>query len=335
MKRPGQVVEKAEKHREWHWCRRKNGFCGMPKWHVVAERLGLPPPTVIAFANWLEEIANDAGNIEGFGRGYVGHFNAGECARALGITAEDAARTYAALEDIAVRWIEDGHIVDFQKRNPDSDDDSTSALRQRRRYARSKILQMLARLGRTGAVATEERLDIELRLKSMADAELFALVASLQQQELSTTSRVRHGRENVSLTAEQNTGFQKGRVDNCGDDASGAAAGSPMGEGADAATNPQAAAQAWLDSEGLRIVTERMQEARTLAATRIARWRDQQLGGDASALVAIIRSADAQDYLGARFHNLIVDGIKRRPREAGPQQELRLPPVGMKRAADG
>lgn len=326
MKSLRAVVAKAARHREWHWCRRKNGFSGMPKWHVVAERLGLPPPNVIAFVNWLEEIANDAGNL-GFDRGYVGHFDAGECARAIGIAAEEAARIFAALEDMSVRWIEDGHVVTFQKRNPDSDQDSTAALRQRRSYARSKILQMLSRLGRAGAVATSERLDIELRLKGMTDDELFALVASLQRQELSTASRVSNGRENVSLTPEQTKAFRKGPVDNCGDDASGAAPGSPMGEGDDAGDDPQETAAAWLDSEGLRIVTERMQEARTLAATRIARWRDQQLGGDAAALADIIRAADAQDYLGARFHNLIVDGIKRRPREAGPQRELHLPPV--------
>jgi hypothetical protein len=70
-----------------------------------------------------------------------------------------------------------------------------------------------------------------------------------------------------------------------------------------------------------------MAEPRTLAATRVARWRDQQLGGDAAVLAEILRAVDATDYIGPRFHNLIVDKIRQAPRKTAAQQELKLPPV--------
>jgi hypothetical protein len=88
-------------------------------------------------------------------------------------------------------------------------------------------------------------------------------------------------------------------------------------------------AEAWLASAGLKIVTERLDEPKTLAATRIERWQHQLLGGDAVALREIIEAVRATDVTVARFLTLITSSIEeRRRREAHPQLPLRPVPVG-------
>ena len=62
--------------RQWHWCRRGNGFSDMPVWRLVARNCNLPLVTVLAFVNRLEELANNAGNF-GRERGSVETFDAG------------------------------------------------------------------------------------------------------------------------------------------------------------------------------------------------------------------------------------------------------------------
>ncbi len=116
-------------------------------------------------------------------------------------------------------------------------------------------------------------------------------------------------------------------MDNFGDGECVRAAGPSEDGASENALNPQELAELWLATEGVRIVTERMVETPGLAATRVARWKDQALAGDAATLAEIIRAVDALDYIGPRFHNLIVDKIRRAPSQASPQQELKLPPV--------
>ena len=71
--------------------------------------------------------------------------------------------------------------------------------------------------------------------------------------------------------------------------------------------------------------------ATAAAATKIERWRPQQLDGDAVALRQVIEAADRADYMGARFHNLVVDQIRRHMAAL----QLPLPPVATKRPRYG
>lgn len=123
-------------------------------------------------------------------------------------------------------------------------------------------------------------------------------------------------------------------VEISGDGASRRAAGLSDASAGGPALDPQAAA-AWLDGEGARMVSDRMIEPLAQALARIVRWRDQQLGGDGEALVAVLQAADAAGYVGARFHNLVVDGIRRAPRRESPQAPLPLPPVPVTRRVGG
>lgn len=363
---------RRERQRRWHWCRRPNGFCDLPKWRLVAERTSLPLYQVVAFVNRLEEFANDAGN-RGYARGEVGHFNAEEFGLALGMPGEHAARIFAALE--AIGWVADGHVADFYDRNRDAEDD-TAGLRKRRQRARESMLKTLARLARLGLIEPASRNGIETRLRLYPDEELFALAARLDQalrlgqpfstgaDELSTVS-TGHGvsrvtvdnsapaekviadqgslsfphvtrdvrRDTVTVTPEKRRGDSHPPVDNFAGSAAGAAQGAADDGAGGTGGEPQPDPNAWLNTEGKRIVTERMEIVATLADTRIARWRDQELEGDAAALAEIIRAADAADYMGARFHNLVVDGIRRARQRGHPQ--LPLPPAGLRRAGAG
>lgn len=326
MKALSDLAAKVLRHQQWSWCRRPNGFCDLPKWRLIASRLNMPPYQVIAFANRLEELANDAGN-RGYARGEVSHFNAEEFAIALGMNANDAARIMVALEDHDIGWVADGHVADFYDRNRDKEDD-TAALRQRRRRLRTTILQTLAQLARVGLVDGATRTGIEIRITLIDDRELSALKTELMTA-LSTRSTVTRDsrRDVVTVTPEKSTKVLDRPVDNSGDNASGAAEGLSDGQIGGAEADQQAAAELWLATEGTRIVTEKMMETRTLAATRVTRWKDQQLGGDAMALAEILRAVDRANYIGARFHNQVVDEIRRAPLKAAAQQELRLPPV--------
>jgi hypothetical protein len=117
-------------------------------------------------------------------------------------------------------------------------------------------------------------------------------------------------------------------VDNCGGNASGAAAGlGSEEEGAGAQASGTEADRDWLLSDGRRVVAEQLLENEQLAALKIARWLDQEMGGDAAGLVRIIRGAIGREFYGARFLNAIVDGIRAAQRSAAAQGELRLPQV--------
>jgi hypothetical protein len=87
-------------------------------------------------------------------------------------------------------------------------------------------------------------------------------------------------------------------------------------------------AAAWLGGEGRDLVAERIGVSTDRAAELIAGWLDK-VAGDHAALQLIVRGAVAADYIGARFHNLVVDGYKRHGRPA----QLPLGPVQLKKAA--
>lgn len=334
LKSLGEAAAKAARSRKWHWCRRDNGFSDDPKWHVVAARVGLPPYQVIAVVNRLEEVANAAGNI-GHGRGYVGHFSPAEFGVALGMPEEQAARIFAALEDPAIGWVAYDHVATFYDRNKDREDETANE-RKRRQRRREEVLKQLAKLARLGRVTLERRAEIEARLMDLGDVDLSALLVELSRAALSTAPGVtRDGRRDiVTVTPEESREFKAPSVDNFGVTARDEVEGATEEGRAGGNDDPQADAAAWLLSTGAKIVTERMEIAAPLAATKIERWCHQELEGDAAGLAEIIRGADATDYMGARFHNLVVDGVRRRKQHVeGPQLALLPPRPGKARAA--
>jgi hypothetical protein len=344
-----EAAKKVMRHRQYFWCRHWNGFCDVPKWRLIADRLDMPIYQVVAFVCRLDELANAADQ-----RGSVAAFNAAEFGAALGMPEEDAARIFASLEAPDVGWIAYEHVTTFYERNRDTDDDRDADRdRKRRSRARTSALKILQRLASLGRVAPAQRVAIEVKLalppRIFPDAELFDLVARVRQAELSTghighivteerperpvsaeqgriASGVGHNvthSDFVTVLEDQTRKVSPGSVDNSGDTARGEKKGPPDEELAGAGDDPQAEARLWIETEGVRLVVERGKEPKPRAEMLCARWRDQDCEGDAVALKEIMVGADKSGYFGVRFLNLIVDGIKRRPLKTAPELPLR------------
>lgn len=331
------AASKADKHREWLWCRRKNGFSDLPVWREVSVQLDLPPFQIVAFANRLEELANNAGNL-GLGRGYVGHFRASEFAAALGMSAEDASRIFAALEHQDIGWIDQGHVADFYARNRDGDDvdDQTNAERARRSRAFRSALKELGRQAGSGQISGEQRIAAEREiaaLKQLArDGQLpeqalrqalFGLLypsAQLSTRHASRCDGVTVTTEHSSTTAQQTSG----PVDNSGAGNRGAEAGQPSEVAADDAQI--ADAETWLADEAARIVVERMQVLLPRALTLIERWR-RDLDQDAVATARVIASFDDARYSKEQFQVGIFQFTQRWQQARDKGEPLPLPPV--------
>lgn len=324
MRQLSTVTAKATRHRKYHWCRRPNGFSDLPIWRVVASECDMPVFQVIAFVNRLEELANNAANF-GLLRGSVERFMPAEFGAALGMTTGDAAKLFAALEDTSIGWVVEGHIADFYDRNPDQEENAEDVRQRKRRERwRKAIVALLARLRALGKIEEGARRTIELTLKSLSDAELENLKNRLSAAELST-SRECHvvtSRDIVTVTTEQTKFKSSEAVDNSGDNGGGQAESFATNKSeADAASE----ATAWVDTFGRKMLVEYIQIPTTLAETYIERWRrDLQ---DDSALAEIMKGAEGAGYIGARFHTLITDQLKRfiARREHGPSLPL-MPP---------
>ncbi len=359
----GAGARRAARHRQFYWCRRPNGFCDLPIWGVVADRLEMPAYQVIAFVNRLEELGNAAANFGGI-RGHLGRFNPLEFARALGMGREDVERIYEALAEPDIGWIADDHIVDFYDRNPDREDE-TNAERQRRFRLRKSILQQLSKLARSGRIQAEERAAIEgalegseatlreLKLK-LAAVELGpAPIAAPKSgdssaprsefgasQKLSTGSPVtRYSRmsqcDAVTLTPEQS----KVITPAAGDNFTGLKAVDPEGWPKVDVAAPQPApfsyetlgerdhAERWIAAEGYQLVQDMMRIPRASAETKLERWR-RRLDDDPAALAQtlVTTAAAADPERPAVFQIMMDEAIKRRKEEAkGPRLPLALP----------
>jgi len=354
MKQIGEAAAKAARHRKFHWCRRPNGFSDMPLWGVVADKLAIPLYQVVAFANRLEELGNAAANF-GETRGNVLRFSAPEFAKALGMSADDAARIYAALEDPDVGWIAYDHVADFYSRNPDREDEG-AAERQRRKRLRDVIRAQLSKLSRLGKIDERERRAIEEVLGG-TEAELRNLQAKLSAAELSTASDVTRDirdisrpesgqkklstaetvtrdsrmsqRDSVTVTPEQSREVRRDAVDNFGEVTRGNQSGL-AGKQGDPAPEVEAAT-IWLATDGRRMLVDFMQIRPALAETYLERWRrDIQ---DDLALVAIVKGAEEAGYIGARFHTIVTEQLKRHVAKAlyGPPLPLMPPRPGTQR----
>lgn len=320
-------AEKAARHRKFHWCRLRNDFIDMPLWRVIAQALALPLAQVQAFVVRLDTLANKS-----LPRGYVGDFDPAEFAAAHDASTADCARLFAALEERG--WIEQERLTTFWERNPDKDD-PTSSERKERERAFKAALRELARLQREGLVNDAERTRREIAIHALRDQGRCGLLSWAEQRSkliaLShfSTGHARHNVTGVTVTPRAEQSFIDRPVDNFGDGVSFPPEGLSEEEKVTAA---EIAANAWLQSTAVKIVTERMQIPATLAATKLMRWQHQDLGGDAVALRGIIEKVDRAGYVDVRFHAEVSDAVRRFPRQA--QRQLPLP-APIRRAGDG
>ena len=334
MKQIGAALAEADRKkakRQWHWCRRANGFSDMPLWKLVARRAKTSTCNVLAFVNRLEELANSNGNIEGRERGSLEGFDAEEFSIALEIPAEETTRIFAALEDDKAGWIWSGHLATFYDRNKDVEEDALS-VRDRKRRSRSyrRIREQLARLARLGKITSDQRVSIEVTLRGIGDAELATLQNDLARAELSTDTRSlwshRSQSDRVTVTAEETTNLEQTKlsaVDNSGDGDCGESAGLPKGAGGDSGEEAETATL-WIDTEGKKLLVEYLNILLPRAETLVERWRrDLQ---DDVALRSFMLAADLKADSGARFHVLIVDQLQRFLRQRANGAPLPLMP---------
>lgn len=299
---------KRERHRKWLWSRLENDFFENPVFRAAAELTGLPLFQVAAIAGRLECLANKSDP-----RGYVGDFRPVEFGAALGMPAEEAARIFAALEHHDIQWLDQGFVVTFYERNPDKLD-LTAAERDRRRKARNWIRKELQKRVDNGSISWDQREGVVAMLPLFPDEQLVALRKKLGEgvaleHALLSTGHAGHAvasRDSVAATprAELTKANQPPNVDNFGTATRGETSG-PSNDGAEGAGgDPQQAARLWIGTEGRRLAIERMaHEQPGRVETLLQRWLEQDLEGDALALMSVLTELSRVPLLtGAKFH---------------------------------
>jgi hypothetical protein len=340
MQRLADVAAAAEKKlrmRRFSWRRKFNAGPYMhaddKRLRLVARRVGAMLPVVEAFIDRLDDFANQntpRGSVEGFSiEALAAHWS---------LPNEDVlARIYAELETPEIGWIDQDFIVDFWARNPDTED-ATSAQRQARSRAFKKALTEIARQARLGFIDEVERRLRETKLYALKERARWGLDdwrAELRDILQLSTEEVLSRCDTVTVTTRSDQTVSKtgNSVDNVAAAASSESPGLSEGQAGAVAIDPQIKAELWLCTQGKRIVIERLDVNATLADTRLERWL-RDVSGDHAALAEIIAAADKADYVAARFHNLIVDQIRRHiSRVAGLQLPL-MPPNPSKVRAD-
>lgn len=314
--------QKKERHRQFHWCRRPNSFSDQPIFRLAATKCNVPLYQLLAFVNRLEEHANNAAN-NGLIRGSLQLFDPDEFGVALGMTGEEAARLYAALEDPKIGWIVEDHIASFCDRNPDREEDVDDQRRRKRRQrSRERVLKQLAKLAAQGKVEAAERLTIEISLRGISDQQLQHLQDELARAELSTGHKVT-ARDIVTVTPEQSRTVEKKdarAVDNCGDGGRGGVGGLAKEADVESAEN----ATRWVEQECARLVVQRLVIHTNQATTIVERWR-RDLQDDA-ALKAIVIGVHERARTGAQFHILISEAVDREVKLRRDGRQLGLMP---------
>jgi hypothetical protein len=303
--------------RRFTWSRLHTDLLDDFRWSLVAKRANAPLPLVEAVLIRLENHANRSRP-----RGHVGDFSAGGLAARWNVDADTIGRIYAELEASDIGWIDQDQIVSFWDRNPDIVDD-TAADRQQRARDRKKGMKQLAAAARQGFITEQQRAERELALKDSREPKaLMNAWAGL------STGASRRDSVTVTTRSEQII-----KQDLPGKEESGSA-GEEVGSGffPDGGVNVVGFGQAqlWLETEGLKLVTARMQSLAPRARTLLERWT-AGVEGDLAALMAIILGAVGTSAIGEAFQTVIENQIGRRKLDAeGPR--LPLPPVGLKRS---
>jgi len=293
MKKLGEAAEKAARHKAWHWCRHWNGFSDMPLWRVVAEALGMPLYQVQAFVHRLDSFANSA-EQRGEQRGSAEGFDPAEFGAALGMPADDAARIFSSLQERG--WVAFGHVMTFAERNKDTVDEG-AAERMRRMRRRRSAMKIIAAMADRGEITADIRLQLEIEVQNDVP-----LAEALKRYD-------RYGvtpRNTVTVTAEKSTGVtaseQKTQAGDPGETEGN------QGVEADPLV-AQIEACKWLLESGRDLLVNQMQVTEKQATVYIDRWRDSVR--DDVVLKKFITETDKTLYVGARFHNLVTDAIRR------------------------
>lgn len=334
MKPVGIALEQAEKklrYRQYHWCRRPNGFSDMPMWRVVAQYANASLVAVLAVVNRLEELANNAANF-GEERGSVAGFDADEFGAALGLSSDDVARIYGALEHEKVRWVEDGCVRTFHDRNPDREEDK-DAVRGRKRRSRSylKIRQTLRRLAAIGKMTDRERLSIETTLRGLPDGGLVELQVRLARMELGqepepVTVSQSDRSDSVTVTPDQTKSSDQHHR-------SVTHLGSTVAPVDPAVFAETAKALQWLKGDGEALVTHRLGGLRSSACKAIGRWQ-VTMCHNAPALARVLFASLGTEAKGEAFRVLVETQVARQAAEM-IAPALPLPPMALKRRGDG
>jgi hypothetical protein len=304
--------------RRYSWSRLHTDLLDDFRWSLVAKRANAPLPLVEAVVVRLENHANRS-----LPRGHVGDFSAEGLAARWNVEADVIGRIYAELERPDIGWIDQDQIVTFWDRNPDKVDD-TAADRQQRARDRKKGMKQLASAARQGFISDQQRREREQALKDSGNPK--ALMAAWAENLSTDASRC----DSVTVTTRAE---QIIKQDLPGKEESGSA-GQEVGSGffPDGGVNVVGFGQAqlWLETEGLKLVTARMQSLAPRARTLMERW-SAGVDGDLAALMAIILGAVGTSAIGEAFQNVVENQIGRRKLDAeGPR--LPLPPVGLRRS---
>jgi hypothetical protein len=306
-------AERARRYRQYHWCRRPNGFSDMPMWRVVAQYAQVPLYQVLALVNRLEELANNAANF-GDERGSVATFDPDEFGAALVMPTEEAARIFAALEHEKVRWIEERTVRTFHDRNPDREEDREDVRnRKRRSRSRQRVRESLARLSRTGKVSDKERLSIEVTLKGLADGDLVELQVRLARLEQVTQSQSDRC-DIVTVTPDQTTNFDQGRKPVPSEPVAPTPIGTNVTPIDPSVFADGSRALQWLKGDGAALVAHRLGGLRHKADDQVQRW-STTLCNDSLGLAGAIYSALATQACGDAFRKLVENQVARRATE--------------------
>jgi hypothetical protein len=123
---------KKQRTRRFAWCRLDHAMLDDLRWRLVARVAAAPLALVEAVIVRLETFASanrPRGSIEGFSiQALAAHWDVDD---------DVLARIWAALSRLDVGWLDQGYVVSFWDRNPDTED-TTAAERQRRFRARRK-----------------------------------------------------------------------------------------------------------------------------------------------------------------------------------------------------
>lgn len=285
----------APKLRAFEWCRLRNDFPAKTLWRTVARRTKVPVHQVLSIVVCLECLANASEP-----RGSIADLSVADVATALDLRPDVVARIRAALEEPDIAWISQDHVVDFHQRNPDDEDVSrreADRMRQRQCRAKKKAVQAQQIAHATGPPGFPQC--------HVTSRDVTVTVTQEQNRLISASSETAERVENARVVVDKDSG--------------------EIGE--------NISPELWLEVTGKRIVVERMECAAPIAGVKIERWL-REIEGDVAALASIITAANQADYVGARFHNLIVDGLRRHKiGMRGPQ--LPLPPAAVRRTGNG
>jgi hypothetical protein len=288
------AAAKRQKLRTYEWCRLRNEFVDMPIWRAVARKTGVHLTSVLAVVIRLEALANRSDP-----RGSVADMSIAEFAASLDLSPAVVARVRSALEEPDIAWIEQDHVVDFYRRNPDHED-TTAAERQRRRRARLKQEREQA-LTRPPPSTYPPSRDVTRDSVTVAPRS-----DQIIKQDAASFAARKSVPENAPV----------------------AVLGSSLTPIDPSVFADQARALQWLKGDAEALVTGRLGCLRSKACQQIERWGNT-LCGDVPALARAIHASLSTAARGEAFRQLVTNQVARQAAEI-IAPALPLPPVAIK-----